>query len=218
MLSIVPLFLALGIVSTPQTPAKPVREYTIDVPKSKVEFFVGSSVGDVNGSFGVWRGEFKVATPGVPESATLTLEIVAPSMSTGNGMKDKTIKGKKFFYVQQYPTISFTSTRVIPTADPNKSQVEGDFTLRGVTRSATLQVTLDRDGTGGGQIFADLAFDRRDFGMTQNVPLVHVGDSVRVRLDISFALKMSAVGGLGQISRRVDLAASVAETKSRLST
>jgi hypothetical protein len=95
---------------------------------------------------------------------------------------------------EQFGTVSFTSTKVVPAADPNKFQVEGDFTLRGFTRPVTLQVTLDRDGKGGGQIFADLAFDRRDFGMTQSVPVVHVGDSVRVRLDISFALKTLAAG------------------------
>lgn len=179
------LFLAEGCIAGAQTPANPSRIYTIDMASSKVEFFVGSSVGDVNGKFGKWKGEFKVGTPGVPASATLNLEIAATSISTGSSVKDKTIKGKKFFFVEQYPAIFFASTKVISTSDPNAFQVEGDFTLRGVTRKVVLQVTLDRDGKGGGQIFGNLAFDRRDFGMTENVPLVRVGDSVRVRLDLA---------------------------------
>lgn len=181
-----------GIPLGTQTPGKPAREFTIDVPESRIEFFVASSAGDVNGTFKSWTGKFNVANPSVPESATLSLEISAPSMTTGDGAKDKMIKGKDFFYAKEYPTVSFTSTKVIPSSDPNKFQVQGDFTLRGVTKSVTLQVTLDRDHKGGGQIYADLSFDRRDFGMTHSVPLVRVGDSVRVRLDLYVVAKAVA--------------------------
>jgi polyisoprenoid-binding protein YceI len=69
---------------------------------------------------------------------------------------------------------------------------QGDFTLRGVTKPVTLQVTLDCDSKGGGQVYADLSFDRRDFGMTHNVPFVRVGDSVRVRMDLYVVAKPAA--------------------------
>jgi polyisoprenoid-binding protein YceI len=178
------LFLiSYGIVPV-QTTTNPAREFTIDVPGSKVEFFVGSSAGDVSGIFSSWNGNLRVATPGVPETATLSLDISAASMTTGSGLKDRMIKGEDFFYVDNYPSVSFSSTKVIPSGDPNSFQVQGDFTLRGVTKPVVLQVTLNRDGKGGGQIYADLAFDRRDFGMTQNIPFVRVADSVRVRVNL----------------------------------
>jgi polyisoprenoid-binding protein YceI len=183
------LFLILsGVALSAQTPAKTGRDFTINIPESKVEFFVGSSAGDVNGVFKTWTGKLRQAAPGVPESATLSLEVTAASMSTGSGLKDKMVKGKDFFYVQDFPTVSFNSTKVIPSDDPNKFQVEGNFTLRGVTKPVVLQVTLDRDGKGGGQVYADLSFDRRDFGMTKSVPFVRVSDSVRVRVDLYVAL------------------------------
>jgi len=188
------VFILSAIPLDAQTPEKPAREFTIDVPESRIEFFVASSEGDVNGTFKSWKGEFTVATPGVPESATLSLEISARSMTTGDGVKNKMIKGKDFFYVEEYPTVSFTSTKVIPSSDPNKFQAQGDFTLRGVTKSVTLQVILDRESKGGGQIYADLSFDRRDFGMTHSVPFVRVGDSVRVRLDLYIVAKPVARG------------------------
>src|SRR5579864_3359616 len=167
-----------------QTPTKTGRNFTINVPESKVEFFVGSSDGDVNGVFKTWTGKLYLATAGVPESATLSLEVTADSMSTGSGLKDRMVKGKDFFYVKDFPTVSFSSTKVIPSGDPNKFQVQGNFTLRGVTKPVVLQVTLDRDNKGGGQIYADLSFDRREFGMTKSVPFVRVSDSVRVRVDL----------------------------------
>ena len=182
------LFLILsGIALKAQTPASPGRDFTINVPESKVEFFVGSSAGDVNGVFKTWTGKLSQATPGIPESATLSLDVTAASMSTGSGLKDKMVKGKDFFYVQDFPTVTFHSTKVIPSGDPNKFQVQGNFTLRGVTKPVVLQVTLNRDGKGGGQVYADLSFDRRDFGMTKSVPFVRVSDSVRVRLDLYVA-------------------------------
>ena len=169
------LFLAEGCIAGAQTPANPSRIYTIDMASSKVEFFVGSTVGDVNGKFGKWKGEFKVGTPGVPASATLNLEIAATSISTGSSVKDKTIKGKKFFFVEQYPTIVFTSTKVISTSDPNAFQVEGDFTLRGVTRKVVLQVTLDRDVRGIGVLaLQQLAFGQRGAGVREGGELLGI--------------------------------------------
>lgn len=179
------LFLILsGVALNAQTPAKAGRNFTINIPESKVEFFVGSSDGDVNGVFKTWTGKLFLATAGVPESATLSLDVTADSMSTGSGLKDRMVKGKDFFYVKDFPTVSFTSTKVIPSGDANKFQVQGNFTLRGVTKPVVLLVTLDRDGKGGGQVYADLSFDRREFGMTKGVPFVRVSDSVRVRIDL----------------------------------
>jgi polyisoprenoid-binding protein YceI len=179
------LFLTIsGIAVNAQTPAQSGRDFNINIPQSKVEFFVGSSAGDVNGVFQSWSGKLHQTTPGVPQSATLNIEVSADTMRTGSGMKDKMVKGKKFFDVKNFPMVSFTSTNIIPSSDPNKFQVQGNFTLRGVTKPVVLQVTLDRDKKGGGQVYGDLSFDRRDFGMTKNVPFVHVSDSVRVRLDL----------------------------------
>ncbi len=186
-LTLILLLILSGVALNAQTPAQGPRTFTINVPESKVEFYVGSSAGDVNGVFNTWTGNLSQNTPGVPETATLSLDVTAASLSTGSGLKDKMIKGKDFFYVQDFPDVTFKSSKVIPSGDPNKFQVQGDFTLRGVTKLVVLQVTLDRDNKGGGQIYADLSFDRRDFGMTKSVPFVRVGDSVRVRLDLSIA-------------------------------
>lgn len=178
------LLLGFGAISYAQTPSQAGREFVIDVPNSKVEFFVGSSAGDVNGVFSSWNGRLYVATPGVPESATLSLEIAAASMTTGSAIKDKMVKGPRFFDVDNYPTISFASTSVLPSGDPNQFQLQGNLTLRGVTKPVVFQVTLVRNGRGGGRITADLSFDRRDFGMTQNVPLVRVDHSVTVKVNL----------------------------------
>jgi polyisoprenoid-binding protein YceI len=52
-----------------------------------------------------------VGAPGHPEVSTLNLEVSTVSLTTGSGMKNDVIKGKDFFYVEKYPSITFTSTR-----------------------------------------------------------------------------------------------------------
>jgi polyisoprenoid-binding protein YceI len=181
-----PLILS-GATLNAQAPAKTSRNFTTEVPEGKMEFFISSSAGDVDGVFKNWTGDFHQAAAGVPESATLSLQVTAASMSTGNGLKDKMVKGKDFFYVKGFPTVSFASTKVIPSGDPNEFQVQGNLTLRGVTKPAVLQVTLDHDGKGGGQVRGDLSFDRQDFGMTKSVQCAQASDSVRVRMDLHVA-------------------------------
>jgi polyisoprenoid-binding protein YceI len=165
-------------------PLDPSLKYTVDAKESRVEFFVHSTLSDVEGVFSAWKAEFKVPTTRI-EDATLTLHAVSSSVSTGNGAKDKLLKGENFFWTQKYPSIDFVSTRITPdAANPVKFTMEGNFTMRGVTKPVTLQLTLDPHGNQHGTIYADMSFDRREFGMTYKMPFNRIADSVRVRLDL----------------------------------
>jgi polyisoprenoid-binding protein YceI len=175
-----PVFAQHGTAKPATVPVK----FTLVPAKSKIQFSVSSSISDVNGVFNTWTGSLKIPTPGSVNGVLLKLNIDANSMTTGSSVKDGVIKGKDFFAVDQYPTITFVSTKVLPTSDPSKFQIQGDFTLRGVTKVVDLGVTLNKDGTVQGLIHGDLNFDRRDFGMTKNMPFNKVADTVKVTLDI----------------------------------
>jgi polyisoprenoid-binding protein YceI len=181
------LLVLSGAALNAQTPAKPARFFALDAPGSKIEFFVGSPPGNIKGVFNTWTGWLSQATPGVPGSIALSLQVNAASMSTGSGMKDKMIKGKDFFSVKDFPKVSFTSSGVIPSTDPNQFQIRGNFTLRGVTKPVVFQVALDPDNPGRGKVHADLSFHREEFGMTKSGPLMRGGDSVRVVVDLNVA-------------------------------
>ncbi len=163
--------------------AAPVK-FTLVPAKSKIQFYVSSSLSDINGTFATWHGTLKIPNLGSTEGIALQLSIDTASMTTGSGMKDGVIKGKDFFDIAHYPTITFVSTKVTATEDPTKFKVEGNFTLRGVTKVVTLDATINKDGTVDGIIHGDLSFDRRDFGMTKNMPFNKVADTVKVTLDI----------------------------------
>ena len=181
------LLIVCGITANARTPDNPAGDFTMDGTESRIELSVGSSSGDIIGTFRSWKGNLYLPSQRVPQGVMLNLEILAATMTTGNGKKDKMIKGKKYLGVRDFPTISLNSRKVSTSGDSNTLLVEGDFTLRGVTKPFILPVILDSDNKGGGQIHADLFFDRRDFGITTNVLSMGARESVKIRLDLYLA-------------------------------
>jgi polyisoprenoid-binding protein YceI len=88
------------------------------------------------------------------------------------------------------PLITFHSTTIVQTG-PETFDVQGTFTIRGVSKPETLHLTLPGKGTGSGEITGTMAFDRKDFGMTHNILFLHIADRVEVRIN----LKGTRVGG-----------------------
>jgi polyisoprenoid-binding protein YceI len=175
--------MAVGLTSGAPARGQTVPQFVIVSPESRVEFYVNCSIMEVYGVFKDWEGKVDVPT-GRPTEAFLKLEMKSGSISTGSGRKDHVVKGEHFFWVEKYPSVTFVSKGVVPTSDPLKFTMNGDFTLRGVTKPVTLQITLDPEGKGKWQIYGDLSFDRREFGMTYNMPFVRISDTVRVRIDL----------------------------------
>jgi polyisoprenoid-binding protein YceI len=62
--------------------------------------------------------------------------------------------------------------------------VQGNFTIRGVTKPETLTLTVSGEGTGSGEVKGTMAFDRKDYGMNKGIPLVKIADRVEVTVDL----------------------------------
>jgi polyisoprenoid-binding protein YceI len=113
----------------------------------------------------------------------LDIKIPADSVNTGSGMKDGKLKGKDFFDVKENPFITFHSTKLVQTS-PHTVEVDGDFTIRGVTKPEKLTFTVTGAGTGSGSIEGTMAFDRKDYGMNKGIPFIKVADRVEVTVDL----------------------------------
>jgi polyisoprenoid-binding protein YceI len=105
-------------------------------------------------------------------------------------MKDDKLRSKDFFDVKQDPLITFHSTKVVQTG-PNSLDVQGTFTIRGVSKPETLNLSLTGKGTGEGEIKGTMAFDRKEFGMNSGIPFIKIAD----RVEVSVALKGKRVSG-----------------------
>ena len=155
---------------------------------SSIKFLVKASVG-IEGTFDRWDATMTFASPDVT-SGRLVIKIQAESVNTGSGMKNNKLKGKDFFYVEQNPQITFVSKKITQTG-PTSFAVDGDFTIRGVTKPEKLLLTVTGKGTGQGTIAGAMAFDRKDYGMNKGIPFIKIADRVEVKVD----LKANQVGG-----------------------
>jgi polyisoprenoid-binding protein YceI len=72
-------------------------------------------------------------------------------------MKNGKLKGKDFFDVQDYPEITFVSTKIVPTGHET-FEVDGNFTIRGVSNPEKLTLTVSGKGTGSGEIKGKMVF------------------------------------------------------------
>src|SRR5271156_985103 len=138
--------------------------FTITPEESDVEFFVKASVA-IDGKFNKWEATLTFPSTAV-ESGILDIKIYADSVNTGSGMKDDKLKSKDFFNAKDDPYITFHSTKVVQTS-PTAFDVQGKFTVRGVSKDETLTLTFDpkKKGTGNGLVKGTMAFDRKEFGM-----------------------------------------------------
>jgi polyisoprenoid-binding protein YceI len=117
--------------------------------ESWIKFDVKASV-DIAGKFDKWDASLTFTSPD-PTTGTLVIKIQADSVDTGSGMKNGKLKGKDFFDVKNYPEITFVSTKIVSIAhDPY--EVDGNFTIRGVSNPEKLMLTVSGKGTGSGEI------------------------------------------------------------------
>jgi polyisoprenoid-binding protein YceI len=172
--------LAFPLVSRAQTPEGiPVVKIVHD--ESSIKFGVKASVA-IEGVFDKWDATLTYTSPKV-ESGVMDVKIDAASVNTGSGMKDGKLKGKDFFNVKEDPFITFHSTKVVQTG-PNTFDIQGTFTIRGVSKPETLTLTLSGKGTGHGEVTGTMAFDRKDYGMNSGIPFIKIADRVEVNVHL----------------------------------
>ena len=118
-------------------------------------------------------------------SVDVTVDI--NSVETGSVGLDEHLKGPDFFDVARYPTATFKSTKVLFSGDTPVA-VDGNLTIKGVTKPVTLTVThfkigmnpiMKREAIGAD---ATTTIKRSEFGLGKYVPMV--GDQVTIDLSI----------------------------------
>lgn len=172
-------FLTAALLPSLSRAQAPVFEITPG--DSKITFFVKASVA-LEGTFEKWDSTLVFTSPDV-STGVLDIKIQAASVSTGSGMKDGKLRSKDFFNVEQDPTITFVSKKITQTG-PTTFDLDGDFTIRGVSKPETLKLTVSGAGTGSGEVNGTMAFDRKDYGMNKGIPFVKIADRVEVTVNL----------------------------------
>jgi polyisoprenoid-binding protein YceI len=169
--------------------------WAIDPVHSSINFSVRHlMVSKVRGSFETFSGAIVVAEDGTP-SVTATIDV--NSINTRNEQRDAHVRSADFFDAENHPTATFASTGV--RRDGDDYVVDGDFTLKGVTKPVSLKLEYNGVNPGMGQgpvagFEASVVLNRKDFGIDIELPLetggTVVGDKVTITLEIE-ALKQA---------------------------
>jgi len=171
--------------------------WDIDPVHSEVAFTVRHmAVSKVRGRFDKFEGV--IVTGEDPLSSTVTASIDATSINTNNEQRDGHIKSADFFEVESHPTWTFTTTGV--KDDGGDYLLDGDLTIRGVSKPVSLQLEVSGigpDAWGGTRIgfSAKGEINRHDFGVSFNGPIpgvpggVIVSDKVQIHLEIEGVLR-----------------------------
>src|SRR5262249_47408567 len=147
--------------------------WSIDPVHSEVGFSVRHMmVSKVRGKFGNFSGQ--IVTGDAPLKSSATAEIDLTSITTGHDQRDEHLRSADFFEVETYPTMTYRSSGV--RFEDGNYVLDGELTLKGVTRNVPL--TLELNGFGpdpyGGPragFTATGEINRRAFGVHFNRPL-----------------------------------------------
>lgn len=169
--------------------------WAIDPTHSDVSFSVRHlMVSKVRGSFRTFSGT--LVTGESPLDSTVEAEVDLASIDTREAQRDAHLRSADFFETDKYPTMTYRSTGVRPSKAG--FVVDGELTLKGVTRSVQLDLELNgfgQDPYGGTRagFTATTQINRRDFGVDISLPLdgggVVVGDKVDITLEIEAILQ-----------------------------
>ena len=170
--------------------------YEIDPSHTNVGFVARHlMVSKTRGTFPSVSGSITIGHN--PVDSTVDVSIDAAGVETGDERRDGHLRSPDFFDVEQFPTISYRSTSVTPSSEGH-FDVDGELTVRGVTRPVRLQVTFegavtDPWGSVRGGFTAVAEVDREDFGLTWNQVLegggVLVGKKIVIEIEVEAVLQ-----------------------------
>lgn len=171
----------------------PAGDYRIDTAHSGIGFSIRHyEISWVSGRFEEFKGSIRyddkdVAKSGVEFTAKVT------SIDTGIERRDAHLRTADFFDVAKFPELTFKSTSV-KRKGKNQHILEGDLTLKGVTKRISFPFTLTgaiKDGQGNARIgiSAQTKIDRRDYGITWGKPMANGGMDVGNEVVIDLQLE-----------------------------
>ena len=170
--------------------------YELDVFHTTVGFVARHMLTKVRGRFTDFSGTIEVAER--PEDSSVNVEIKTASIQTDTGKRDDHLKSGDFLLIEEYPTITFTSTAVRPTGGTG-FELDGDLTIKDVTKPVTL--TGEYLGTGPGMdgetpmlaATASVTIDREDWGVNWNMAVETGGFLVSKKVDLEIEVEAHKV-------------------------
>jgi polyisoprenoid-binding protein YceI len=186
--------------TTTEIPGYVAGTWTIDPVHSDVSFVVRHMVvSKVRGFFRTFEGT--LVTGENPADSSVTASIAVDSIDTNDEQRNGHLRSADFFEVEKYPTMTYQSTSI--RQDGGDWLVEGDLTLKGVTKQVPLKLELNGfgpDAYGGYRagFSAKAEINRQDFGVSFSATMetggLIVSDKVTILLEVEAILDKPVEG------------------------
>jgi polyisoprenoid-binding protein YceI len=169
--------------------------WAIDPVHSEVSFTVRHMmVSKVRGRFDTFEGT--IVTAANPLDSTVTASVDLSSINTGQEQRDAHIRSADFFEVEKHTHMTFASTGI--RVDGGDFLLDGDLTLKGITRPVTFKLDVNGfgpDAYGGTRVgfSATTEINRSDFGVNFNGPIPGVPGGVAVSEKVTINLEIEGV-------------------------
>lgn len=165
-------------------------QWKIDSTHTQVGFSVKHlAISTVRGRFSKVEGVGETDANGQLATAAITID--AASIDTNQEQRDAHLRSADFFDAEQYPSLTFESTRI--TQHGTDISIEGNFTMRGVTKPLTLTgetapTVKDPWGMQRTALTLEGKLNRKEWGLTWNQALelggLMVGEEVKLSVEL----------------------------------
>lgn len=148
----------------------------IDTSQSKVSFSIKKlgfltikgSIDDLQGNIGFNETDV--------ENTNFNVSISPITIDTGNAKRDEHLKSNDFFYVKEFPKISFQSTAI--NKEKGQFLAIGDLTILNKTKAVRIPFTFQN-----GTLIGDFNINRLDFGLGTKFPTIIVGKTAQISIN-----------------------------------
>ena len=172
------------------TTATPSTTWKIDPTHAAVGFSVKHMmISTVKGKFSAFDGQGTTDESG--KLTHVTMAIQTASIDTGVTDRDNHLRSPDFFDAANHPAMTFESTKIAHAG--NGVSIEGNLTIRGVTRPVTLTGEFsapvkDPWGMQRGALEVTGKISRKEWGLEWNMALeaggVIVSDEVKLQVEV----------------------------------
>jgi polyisoprenoid-binding protein YceI len=174
-----------------------VGNYVLDPAHTSVGFAVRHmAVSKVRGTFTKFEGSFDIAEDAADSKVHVTID--PNSVDTRDENRDNHLRTNDFFDVANHPQWTFESTAVREVG-PGELVVDGDLTIRGVTKPVSLALTLEgvvTDPYGNHRVgfSARASINRDDFGVSFGAVMESGGLVVGKKIEIEIEAEATRQG------------------------
>lgn len=178
-------FLFLTVTTFAQT------QWKVDPFHSSLNFNIShSGISIVNGNFLDYTGTLSTTGEALND-AKFDFTVQVKSINTNVENRDNHLRSADFFEVEKYPTMTFKSTKILPTGKPDRYLLYGKLTIKDVTKDVIFDVNY------GGNVKSDkgeklgmkaeTTINRFDYNINFDPTAVGVGKDVTIIVHLQFA-------------------------------